>query len=107
MTSAFLGGAGGGGGKRRGGAAAVKAAAGEGSLAGGAGAGAPLRPYMLLEGAGYRAGDGSLGVPTFEVSEAGRDLAPPLGCVTLEVQSNHGGEWTCLSEFRVHRDPTV
>ncbi|CAN0290174.1 unnamed protein product [Ectocarpus fasciculatus] len=30
---------------------------------------------------------------------------PPVGWVTLEVQSNHGGAWTCLYGFRVHGDP--
>eukprot|EP00752_Nemacystus_decipiens_P006276 g5659.t1 len=89
------------------GAAATTAAAGEG-LVGGAGrarARAPPRPYVLLEGSEYRAGGGALGVQTFEVSEAARELAPPVGWVTLEVQSNHGGKWTCLYGFRVHGDP--
>lgn len=67
--------------------------------------GAALRPYVLLEGAEYQAGGGARGVQTFAVSEAGRELAPPVGWVTLEVQSNHGGKWTCLYGFRVHGDP--
>ena len=87
-------------------AAAMSAKSGEGSVASDGGrAPAQLRPYVLLEGAEYRASGDALGVQTFEVSKAGRELAPPVGWVTLEVQSNHGGSWTCLYGFRVHGDP--
>ena len=78
-----------------------------GTADGAAGAGAaPLRPYVLLEGAEYQAGGGTLGVQTFPVSE-GRELALPVGWVTLEMESNHGGPWTCLYGFRVHGDPVA
>ncbi|CAM9219681.1 unnamed protein product [Pylaiella littoralis] len=66
-----------------------------------------LRPFVLLEGAEYQAGGGAFSVQTFAVSEERRERAPPVGWVTLEVQSNHGGKWTCLYGFRVHGDPVV
>eukprot|EP00903_Cladosiphon_okamuranus_P020406 g18726.t1 len=75
--------------------AAAGKSAGETSVAGGgAGADAPLRPYVLLEGAEYRADGGALGVQTFEVSEAGRELAPPVGSsnhLDIHRQAPHDG----------------
>lgn len=102
-VAASVGGAAGGGGRTGRGRAGAGARAG--SVDDDAGERAPARPYVLLEGAEYQAGGGLPAVQTFEVSEASRELAPPVGWVTLEVQSNHGGKWTCLYGFRVHGDP--
>ena len=66
-----------------------------------------LRPYVLVEGVEYSAGSDAPGVQTFAASDESRLLAPPVGWVTLEVQSNHGGKWTCVYGFRVHGDPVV
>ncbi|CAN0337218.1 unnamed protein product, partial [Hapterophycus canaliculatus] len=60
------------------------------------------RPHVLVEGAEYEAGAGARGVQTFAVPEGVREATPPVGWVTLEVRSNHGGKWTCLYGFRVH-----
>ncbi|CAM9290561.1 unnamed protein product [Scytosiphon promiscuus] len=64
----------------------------------------PPRPHVLLEEAEYEAGGGARGVQTFAVPEGVREATPAVGWVTLEVQSNHGGGWTCLYGFRVHGD---
>lgn len=82
-----------------------------GSVGGGGGsrasATAQLQPYVLVEGVEYSAGGDAPGVQTFAASDESRLLAPPVGWVTLEVQSNHGGKWTCVYGFRVHGDPVV
>ncbi|CBJ32485.1 hypothetical protein Esi_0342_0020 [Ectocarpus siliculosus] len=82
------------------------------SLVGGGGDGggeALLSPHVLLAGAEYQVGEGAPGVQTFAVGEGrgeeAQAVVPPVGWVTLEVQSNHGGAWTCLYGFRVHGDP--
>lgn len=62
------------------------------------------RPFVLLDGVQYEAGGGARGVQTFAVPEGVRETTPPVGWVTLEVRSNHGGKWTCLYGFRVHGD---
>lgn len=80
---------------------------GGGSGGGSRGSGTALRPYVLVEGAEYSAGGDAPGVQTFAASDESRLLAPPVGWVTLEVQSNHGGKWTCVYGFRVHGDPVV
>lgn len=64
-----------------------------------------LRPYVLVESAQYVVEGNTPAVQTFKVSERSKELAPPVGWVTLEVQSNYGGKWTCLYGFRVHGDP--
>lgn len=66
-----------------------------------------LTPYVLVEGAEFLVGEGAPGVQTFAVSEESREGAPPVGWVTLEVESNHGGRWTCLYGFRVHGHPVA
>ncbi|CAM9946209.1 unnamed protein product, partial [Sphacelaria rigidula] len=64
---------------------------------------ATLRPYVLVERGEYLIGeDDQYSVQTFAVSDKIFDVAPPVGWVTLEMTSNHGGVWTCLYGFRVH-----
>ena len=72
----------------------------------------PLRPHVLVKQAEFSVASGAPAVQTFaataEAMEAspGEDLGrfppPPVGWVTLEVESNHGAQWTCLYGFRVH-----
>ena len=84
---------------------------GVGGVGGGGGSrgsvAAQPRPYVLVEGVEYSAGGDAPGVQTFAASDESRLLAPPVGWVTLEVQSNHGGKWTCVYGFRVHGEPVV
>lgn len=60
-----------------------------------------LRPHVLINRAEFSVERNAPTVQTFEVFSGGSPL-PPVGWVTLEVESNHGGEWTCLYGFRVH-----
>ncbi|CAM9290785.1 unnamed protein product [Scytosiphon promiscuus] len=99
LLSSITGGLGSGGGEGRGGKAAKANGKGDSEVKA-----EPPRPHVLLEGAEYEAGGGARGVQTFAVPEGVREATPPVGWVTLEVQSNHGGKWTCLYGFRVHGD---
>lgn len=61
---------------------------------------ASSQPHVLVGRAEFSVEHNAPSVQTFKVdSAAGR---PPVGWVTLEVESNHGGDWTCLYGFRVH-----
>lgn len=62
-----------------------------------------LRPHVLISRSEFYVEHNAPTVQTFEVfSVTGGSPPPPVGWVTLEVESNHGGEWTCLYGFRVH-----
>lgn len=58
------------------------------------------QPHVLVGPAEFSVEHDSPSVQTFKVLSAARH--PPVGWVTLEVESNHGGDWTCLYGFRVH-----
>lgn len=68
---------------------------------------ATVSPLVLVDRAAYKVGDNAPGVQTFAVSATARETAPAVKWVTLEVDSNHGGIWTCLYGFRVHGEPVV
>lgn len=53
-------------------------------------------PFMLVMRETYSV-DATMPTQMFEVSSP-----TPVGWVTLEVESNHGGERTCIYGFRVH-----
>lgn len=60
-------------------------------------------PHVLVSRAEFSVEHNASAVQTFKVhSVAGRVPPPPVGWVTLEVESNHGGDWTCLYGFRIH-----
>lgn len=60
-----------------------------------------LRPHVLISRAEFSVELNAPTVQTFEVFSGGSP-PPPVGWITLDVESNHGGDWTCLYGFRVH-----
>ena len=66
---------------------------------------ASLRPYVLVESAEFSVEPHAPTAQVFGVPAPGTTFPPPpVGWVTLDVISNHGGDHTCLYGLRVYQD---
>lgn len=63
---------------------------------------ASLRPHVLVESAEFSVEPHAPTAQAFKAPSAGTSYPPPVGWVTLDVTSNHGGDFTCVYGFRVH-----